>query len=324
MAEAKSGSSFVVWVALAGTLAIAVVKFVAAAISGSSAMLSEAVHSLVDTGNGALLLYGMRRSARPPDDRHPFGYGRELYFWSFVVALLIFTVGAGVALYEGIDHVRHPAPIASPRLVFAVLGISAVFEAVSWVAALREFRAKAGGRSFWAAFRASKDPPTFMVLFEDSAALAGLAVAAAGTALALATGDARWDGAASLAIAAILGGVALLLARESKALLIGERADPDFAAAVTATAAAVPGIGRINAVATVQLAPDQVVVTMSVEFDDALTTPRIEAAVVDLERRLRADHPQVSALFVKPQTAHEAARRHASGEAGVSADPAPD
>lgn len=322
MAGDTSSTGFVTWAALAANVAITVVKFVAAGISGSSAMLSEAVHSLVDSGNEVLLLYGMKRSTRPPDATHPLGYGRELYFWSFVVALLIFAVGAGVSIYEGVAHLRDPRAIGSPHLIFAVLGVSAIFEAVSWVIAFRGFRAKQGGRSFWQAFRASKDPPTFMVLFEDSAALAGIAVAVAGTGLALATGDPRWDGIASLVIGAILGAVAIILARESKTLLIGERADPALSEAIRTLGNATDGIVAINAVATVQLAPDQVVVNLSIKFDDALTTPRVEAAVVDLERRIRAAHPEVSALFVKPQAAHEAARRLATGEAGVVADAA--
>lgn len=316
----KSGSNLVVWAALAGNLAIAIVKFGAAAVSGSAAMLSEGVHSLVDTGNEVLLLYGMKRSSRPPDRTHPLGYGRELYFWSFVVALLIFAIGAGVSVYEGIAHLTNPEAIRSPHIVFIALGISAVFEGGSWWIAFREFTASQGGRSLWQAFRQSKDPPSFMVLFEDSAALAGITVAAAGTAIALGTGDPRWDGAASLAIGLILAVVAALLARESKALLIGERADPALSAAIMTLTHEVAGIGRANGVVTIQLAPDQVVVNLSLEFDDDLRTPAIEAAVIDLERRIRAAHPQVSAIFVKPQTAHEAKRRQATGESGVSAD----
>ena len=319
--DKPGGSTLVVWAALAGNLAIAVVKFIAAAISGSSAMLSEGVHSLVDTINEVLLLYGMARAKRKPDAEHPLGHGRELYFWSFVVALLIFAVGAGVSVYEGIAHLRAPTPIERPRLVFIVLGVSAVFEGASWWIALREFRARQGGRSLWQAFRESKDPPSFMVLFEDSAALLGIAVAAAGTGLALATGDDRWDGAASLAIGVILAVVAGLLARESKALLIGERADPALGASILKLAHDTAGVGRANGVATIQLAPDQVVVTLSLEFDDALLTPAIEASVVDLEKRIRDVHPEVSAIFVKPQTAHEAERRQATGEAGVRSDP---
>lgn len=320
MAKSKSGNTLVVWAALGGNLVIAIVKFVAAAVSGSSAMLSEGVHSLVDTVNEILLLYGMKRSGRPPDATHPLGHGRELYFWSFVVALLIFAVGAGVAVYEGVAHLMHPAALRSPRTVFIVLGVSAMFEGGSWFIAFREFRTKQGGATVWQAFRRSKDPPSFMVLFEDSAALAGIAVAAAGTALAVATGDPRWDGAASLVIGGILAVVAALLARESKALLIGERADPALSAAIMKLAREISGVGQANGIATIQLAPDQVIVNLSLEFDDALCTPAIEAAVVELERRVRKSHPEVSAMFVKPQTAHEAKRRQVTGEAGISVD----
>ncbi len=319
-ADDKSGSNLVLWAALAGNLAIAVVKFIAAAISGSSAMLSEGVHSLVDTVNEVLLLYGMKRSSRPPDADHPLGYGRELYFWSFVVALLIFAVGAGVSVYEGVAHLMNPEAIRSPRTVFIVLGVSALFEGASWFVAFRDFRSKQAGATLWQAFRRSKDPPSFMVLFEDSAALLGIAVAAAGTWLALATGDPRWDGAASLTIGVILAIVAALLARESKALLIGERADPALSAAVLRLAHDTAGVDRANGVATIQLAPDQVVVTLSLEFADNLRTPAIEAAVVDLERRIRDRHPEVSAIFVKPQTNHEARRRQAAGEGGLQID----
>lgn len=320
MADPKSGTSFVVWAALAGNFAVAVVKFIAAAISGSSAMLSEGVHSLVDTGNEVLLLYGMKRSARPADERHPLGYGRELYFWSFVVALLIFAVGAGVSIYEGAARLTHPEAIKSPRVVFTVLGVSALFEGASWWIAFREFYAKRGGLTVWQAFRRSKDPPSFMVLFEDSAALAGIAVAAAGTGLALITGNSDWDGIASIVIGAILAIVAALLARESKALLIGERADPELSGAIRRLARGVGGVGAVNGIVTVQLAPDQVVVNLSLEFDDAVTTPAIEAAVIDLERRIREHHPEVSAVFVKPQSAHEAKWRQATGEGGVTVD----
>ncbi len=316
----KSANNRVVWAALAGNFAIAIVKFGAAAVSGSSAMLSEGVHSLVDTINEVLLLYGMARARRKPDAEHPLGYGRELYFWSFVVALLIFAVGAGVSVYEGIAHLRAPTPIESPRTVFIVLGVAGLFEGASWAIAFREFRSKQGGLTIWAAFRESKDPPSFMVLFEDSAALLGIAVAAAGTGLALATSDPRWDGAASLVIGAILAVVAALLARESKALLIGERADPALSASVLGLAHDTAGVGRANGIVTIQLSPDHVVVTLSLEFDDALQTPAIEAAVVDLERRIRHAHPEVSAIFVKPQTAREANRRQAMGEGGVMAD----
>ena len=313
-------SRFVVIAALAGNLAIAAIKFAAAAATGSSAMLSEAVHSLVDTGNEVLLLYGMRRAARPPDATAPFGHGRELYFWAFVVALMIFAGGALVAGYEGVDRLRHPQPIERPGVLFGVLAASFLFEGISWTIARREFRRSQGDQSWWQAFRNSKDPGTFMVLFEDSAALAGIAVAAAGTALALATGDPRWDGVASLAIAAILAVVAALLARESKALLLGERADPALSRSIGALAGTIAGVGNANAVTTVQLAPDQVIAYLSLEFDDHLRTPDIEAAVAKLEAAVRAAHPEVAAFFVKPQTAKAAAHRLARNIAGVMAD----
>ena len=314
------GSKLVVYAALAANVAIAVAKFAAAALTGSSAMLSEGVHSLVDSGNEVLLLYGLKRAAKKPDETHPLGYGRELYFWSFVVALLIFAVGAGVSIYEGIAHLQHPEPIESPRIAFLVLGVSFLFEGASWAVALREFRAKQGGRSWWRAFRASKDPPSFMVLFEDSAALAGLLVAAAGAGLSVLTGQLWWDGVASLLIGLILAVVAVLLARESKGLLIGERADPALSAAIMGIARGVPGVAEANGVVTVQLAPQQVVVTLSLAFDPALTTPAIEAAVAEMEWRVRAAHCEVTAIFVKPQASQQAAHAEATGLSGIRHD----
>ena len=314
----KKGEDFVVWAALFGNLAVAVTKFVAASLTGSSAMLSEAVHSLVDTGNEVLLLYGSRRAGRPPDDAHPFGYGRELYFWSFIVALSVFAVGAGVSAYEGVAHIRNPEAIRRPEIIFIVLALAFLFEGASWIVALKAFRAKQAGLGWWTAFRRSKDPRSSMVLFEDSAALAGILVAAAGTGLSLATGDPRWDGGASLVIAGILAVVALLLARESKALLIGEGADPALIAAITALASGIDGVGGVNGVATVHLGPDQILAYFSVEFDDDLCTPQIEGAVKTLEARIRTAHPQVLAIFVKPQTAHEATRRWAARRTGVT------
>ncbi len=316
----KTGANGAVWAALAGNVLVAATKFVAAALSGSAAMLSEAVHSLVDTVNELLLLYGIARSARPADRVHPFGYGRELYFWSFVVALLIFALGAGVAVYEGVDRLRHPVPIERPAVVFIVLAVSLVFEGVSWLVGVRAFRAAQGKRGWWEAFRRSKDPPAFIVIFEDSAAILGICVAAAGTAGALATGDARWDGAASLAIAVILAGVAALLARESKQLLIGERADPSLSDAILRTASGIAGVCSANNIVTVQLAPHNVIATLSLDFFDTLRAPDIERAVVELEARVRSAHPEVSALFVKPQSVLVAAEHMNDGSSGMTPD----
>jgi cation diffusion facilitator family transporter len=317
---AKSGTNAAVWAAMAGNLLVAAAKFAAAMVTGSAAMLSEAVHSLVDTVNELLLLYGIARSARPPDSRHPFGYGRELYFWSFVVALLIFALGAGVSAYEGAARLMHPVPIERPVVIFVVLGVSLAFESASWLVGVRAFRAAMRNRGWWEAFRRSKDPPTFIVVFEDSAAILGIFVAGAGAALAIATRDSRWDGAASLAIAVILAAVAGLLARESKDLLIGERADPVLSDAIMRTAASIAGVCSANSIVTVQLAPDNVIATLSLDFFDYLRAPDIERAVVELEARIRSAHPEVSALFVKPQSVLVAAQTLKDGSSNMLPD----
>jgi cation diffusion facilitator family transporter len=310
-----------VWAALTGNLLVALAKFVAATLTGSAAMLSEAVHSLVDTVNEVLLLYGIARSTRPADRLHPFGYGRELYFWSFVVALLIFALGAGVSVYEGVGRVLDPHPIERPAVIYVVLAVSLAFEGTSWWISMRAFGASKRNLGWWEAFRRSKDPPAFIVVFEDSAALLGIIAAAAGTTAAVLTGDARWDGAASLVIAGILVGVAGLLAQESKALLIGERADPALSDAILRTAATIAGVCSANSIVTVQLAPDNVIATLSLDFSDYLTVPEVERAVVELERRIRSAHPEVSALFVKPQSVLVAAELRGNGGATMTPDP---
>ena len=299
----------VVYAALLGNVAIAITKFVAAALTGSSAMLSEGVHSMVDTCNELLLLHGMRRAARTPDQDHPFGYGREIYFWSFIVALLVFALGGGLSFYEGIAHIRHPHPMERPTVNYVVLALSFLFEGGSWWIALRAFAKAKGTRGWFEAFRASKDPSTFTVLFEDSAALIGLLIAFAGIAGAQLTGRPWLDGVASLGIGAVLTVAALLLARETKALLIGESAHPRVRKDILRIAGADAAIRCANGVFTVQLGPDSVVATLSAEFEDALSTPEIEACVNRIEAGVREAHPDVVALFVKPQTAATWQRR---------------
>ncbi|HET6618291.1 MAG TPA: cation diffusion facilitator family transporter [Dongiaceae bacterium] len=302
---AHSGPKKAVYAALAGNLLIAITKFVAAAMTGSSAMLSEGVHSLVDTFNEVLLLYGMRRSSRPPDRIQPFGHGRELYFWNFIVALLIFSVGAGISIYEGIVHILSPEAIESFNLTYIVLGLSAVFEGISWGIALREFWRIKGRKPFLEAVRESKDPTTFTVLFEDSAALLGLAVAFAGIFASQMTGIAQFDGVSSIGIGLVLGITAVFLARETKSLLIGESASAMLETAIIEIAGRHPAVHRANGVLTVHLGPMQVVAALSLEFRDELTAPEIEACVADLERSIRQEHAQVTTLFVKPQTSHQ-------------------
>ena len=298
-----SGSNKVIYVALAGNLMIAIAKFVAAGFSGSSAMLSEGVHSLVDTVNELLLLYGLHRAKTPPDCTHPFGYGRELYFWSFIVALLVLALGAGVSFYEGVLHIRTPEPATHAFMNYLVLGISVLFEGTSWCLALREFRANKGGMGYFEAFRKSKDPSTFTVLLEDSAALLGLAVALIGLAAAQWFKLPALDGVASIGIALVLTVSASLLARETKGLLIGEPAHPAVSESILAIASGDNDVRCANGVMTVQMGPNQVVAALSAEFEDALTTPQIEACINRIEKQAKTAHPELTALFVKPQTA---------------------
>jgi cation diffusion facilitator family transporter len=308
----SSNSRLVVYAALAGNLAIAIAKFVAAALSGSSAMLSEGVHSLVDTANELLLLYGMHRAAKPPDAVHPFGHGRELYFWSFIVALLVFALGAGVSLFEGVSHLRNPEPMSNPLANYIVLGVSMLFEGISWSIALREFRAAKGSMGYFEAFRKSKDPSTFTVLLEDSAALVGLLIALAGVAGARAFDLPQLDGIASIGISVVLAVSATLLARESKGLLIGEPAHPKLRESLLEIAADDPGVGHVNGALTVQMGPHQVVAALSAEFEDRLTTPEIELCISRIEKAVKARHSDVVSLFIKPQTTEDwRARQHA-------------
>lgn len=294
-------ANLVLYAALAANIGIAVAKFVAAAITASSSMLTEGVHSLVDSLNQILLLYGQRRAKRPPDAQHPFGYGRELYFWAFVVAILIFGLGAGVSVYEGYLHIIDPEPLRDPLVNYLVLGIATAMEGTSWVIAIREFSQSKGDCGWWKAIRESKDPAGFIVLFEDSAALAGLVVAAAGVWASHAFDDPRIDGAASIAIGLILAAVATLLAREAKGLLIGERANPDLIRQVRAMLEAEPRITAVNHVRTIHTAPDSVFVAISADFDDSLPMGEAETLIERIETRLKAALPQLSSIYIRPE-----------------------
>lgn len=299
--DGHDASKTAVYAALAGNLLVALTKFAAASVTGSSSMLSEGVHSVVDSGNEILLLYGYRRSARAPDPSHPLGYGRELYFWSFMVALLLFTVGAGASIYEGIAHIRSPETMTNVVVNYVVLGLSFLFEAGSWWVALKNFRMTIGDRSYWQAVRESKNPPAFMVLFEDTAAMIGIAVAAAGILSADVFGIPEFDGIASILIGLVLAVAAFLVARECKELLIGERASARIRESISSLAHSQPGVEGAGDMFTVHLAPDQIVAALNLEFDDDLRTPQIEHSVMSLERRVRDRHPEIVALFVKPK-----------------------
>ena len=298
---AESGNKLVLLAALGTNLGIAVAKFVAAGLTGSSAMLTEGFHSVVDSTNQLLLLYGERASNKPADDVHPLGYGREIYFWSFVVAILIFATGAGLSIYEGIEHIRHPNAIEDATIAYIVLGVSFLLEGASWLTAVREFRRTQGDLGWWKAVRRSKDPSTFIVLFEDSAAMFGLVVAAAGVFLTHWTMNPIWDGTASIVIGVALAGVAFMLARESKGLLIGERADPALADAIRAAFVARPEVTGVQEVVTIHFAPRKVFVAASVDFEDPIAVGAIEHLIAETEAQLRADWPQIASVYIKPK-----------------------
>ncbi len=300
---AATGSRKVIFAALAGNALIAVTKFVAASITGSSAMLSEGIHSLVDTGNQGLLLYGIRKADQPADAKHPFGYGAEIYFWAFVVAILIFAVGAGVSIYEGIQKIIDPHPIANININFVVLGLALVFEGVAWWIAYRAFENYRGRRSFVDAVRDSKDPTLFTVLFEDTAAMLGLVVAFLGIAGA-AWLDLAWlDGAASIVIGAILAITAILLAIETKGLLIGEAADPEVTHAIRALVGATPTVHALNEIRTLHRGPNDVLLALSIDFEDNLTVGKVEDAIFHLETAIKDRFPAVKRLFIEVQSA---------------------
>lgn len=298
----QHGSKRVIYAALIGNLLIAVTKFVAAFFTGSSAMLSEGVHSLVDTGNGGLLLFGLNRAARPADRSHPFGHGREIYFWSFVVALLVFALGAGVSFYEGVIHILDPEPATNPLVNYIVLGLSIVFEGSSWFIALKAFRASKGDMGYFEAVRRSKDPSVFTVLFEDTAALVGLVIALVGIFCADVFAIPELDGVASIGIAMVLATTAILLARETKGLLMGEPASPAVQSVVKQVVSEDSAVEKVNGILTVHLGPSQIVVGLSVEFRDQENVPGVEACVERIEARLREKVPEIVAVFVKPQS----------------------
>lgn len=292
----------VIYIALLGNLIIAVAKFIGAFVTSSAAMLSEAVHSVVDTLNEILLLYGLKKSQQPPDEEHPFGYGRELYFWSFIVALLVFALGAVVSIYQGVHHIFEPEPINSPFINYVILVVAFLCEGFSWLTALKGFRKYKGNMGYFEAFRKSKDPTTFTVLFEDSAALVGLVIAFLGVFLSHYFHAPTLDGIASILIGCILAIVAFLMARETKGLLMGESADPALPKHILELVQQDHAVLYANGVLTQQMGAHQVIASLSLEFKDNLTSDEIEACVNRLETRVKHLHPEIVGLFIKPQT----------------------
>ena len=298
-------STRVIYAAIATNLAICATKFAAAAFTGSSAMISEGIHSLVDTGNGGLLLLGEHKSKKPADAEHPFGHGKELYFWSLIVAVVIFAVGGGISAYEGLLHILHPKPPENTTWNFVVLALAFLFEAGSFALAAKSFNKTKREAGIWQTIHRSKDPTTFMILLEDSAALVGLLVAAAGIYLTVRLHNPYFDGAASVVIGILLALIAVLLAYETKGLLIGEGADPDTVKALRQTAESDPNVEKVNRVLTMYFGPNTILLAMDLRFRQDLSAVDLEATVKRLEARIRKNNEKVKHIFIESNSLSE-------------------
>ncbi|MCY3769561.1 MAG: cation diffusion facilitator family transporter [Gammaproteobacteria bacterium] len=297
----KPGSKWVVLAALIGNGLIAITKMIATAITGSSAMLSEAVHSIVDTCNQGLLLWGMKRSSKPADQQHPFGYGMELYFWTFVVAILIFAIGAGVSLYEGFHKLNSPRTVQHIYINYIVLGFAMIFEGVAWVVAFREFRRRKGKLGYFKAVQMSKDPTVFTVLFEDSAAMLGLMVAFVGLLLTQYLEQPMYDALASIVIGIILSCTAMLLAYETKGLLIGEAASKDVITGIQNIVSQEKDILSINEILTMHMGPQDILLNISIDFHDNISAGEVERTITRLEMKIKDQYPEVARIFIEAQ-----------------------
>ncbi|MEH2060164.1 MAG: cation diffusion facilitator family transporter [Nostoc sp.] len=304
----SDSSNKTIYAAMGANLAIAITKFIAASITGSSAMMSEGIHSVVDTGDQLVLLLGIRRSKKPADDSHPFGYGQELYFWTFIVAILIFAIGGGMSIYEGITHLINPSPLENPMWNYIVLSMAILLEGFSWTVALREFLPTKGKQNFWQAIKSSKDPTVLTILFEDTAAILGLFVALIGIFLGHLFNNVYFDGIASIIIGIILAVVAVVLARESKGLLVGESADPQTIANIRSLSKTEPGVKEVIRVLTMQLAPQEVLLNLEIQFSQNLTGEEIALTVESLEVKISQKHPEIKQIFIEAKSL-TAARR---------------
>lgn len=297
-----TSSKKVIIAALAGNSLISLTKFFAAFLTGSSAMFSEGIHSLVDTGNQVLLLFGMKRAEKPADENFPFGYGKEIYFWSFVVAILIFAVGAGISIYEGINHIIAPSPIQNPLVNYIVLFLAMLFEGAAWMFAFREFNRAKGKWGYIEAVRKGKDPTLFMVLFEDSAAMLGLLVAFFGIVLGQVTGNPHYDGYASVIIGLILGGTAVWLAYETKGLLIGESANNQVVTDIRKIAGDHAAVEHVNEVLTMHMGPDFLLVNLSVDFENDCSADNVEKTIAAMDVALKKAHPVIKRVFIEAES----------------------
>jgi len=301
-----SGSSKkVILAALVGNSLISITKFVAAYMTHSSAMFSEGIHSVVDTGNQLLLLYGLKRSKLPADEHFPFGHGKEIYFWSFIVAILIFAVGAGISIYEGVHHILHPVAVKNSFINYIVLGLAIIFEGAAWLFAYKEFRKENTKYNIIRSVQEGKDPSMFVVLFEDSAALLGLFIALLGVYLSEATGILIFDGIASVVIGLILALTAAWLAVETKGLLIGESADPEIVNGIKSMADEFEDVEYINEVLTMHMGPHYILVNLSIDFNDDIKAGKVEKIISQLENQIKQRWPVVKRIFVEAEARTE-------------------
>ncbi|MDE1461321.1 cation diffusion facilitator family transporter [Spartinivicinus poritis] len=297
-----SGSKKVIVAALIGNSLVAITKFIASFITGSSAMFSEAIHSVVDSGNQVLLLYGLKQSKKPASEEYPFGHGKEVYFWSFVVAILIFAVGAGISIYEGIHHILHPTPITNPIINYIVLTLAIIFEGGCWWVAMKEFKKVKGEMGYLEAVHKGKDPSLFVVFFEDSAAILGLLIALLSVILGQVTGNPYFDGIASVLIGIILATTAIWLAYETKSLLIGESARGHIVRGIRHLARGESGVAYINEVVTMQMGPEFILANLSIDFDDDLQATDIERIIVRIDQTIKLTYPNVKRVFIEAKS----------------------
>lgn len=303
--EGHGGSKVAVIAAVIGNLAIAVVKFIAGAITGSSAMISEGIHSLVDTGNGGLLLLGLKEARQPADEGHPFGHGKALYFWTLVVSVSIFGIGGGMSMYEGVSHIRHVAPeaeMSNPTVSYIVLAISAAIESWSFSVAIRGFWKAKGNKSPWQYIKSAKDPSTYTVVLEDSAALLGLVFAFLGIFFGHLLKNPYLDGTASIAIGVLLMSVALFLAFDTKGLLLGEGADAATLADIRRRVDSDPAVERAKEILTMYVGPYDLLVNLGVCFKPGTTVEQMHEAIRRIEHDIQGAYPECTRIYFEAES----------------------
>ena len=292
-------SKIAIYGALGANLCIAVVKFVAASVTGSSAMISEGIHSTVDSGNSLLLLLGMKRSKRPADAGHPFGHGKEIYFWSLIVAILVFSLGGGMSVYEGITHLQHPVELGDPLWNYIVLLSAMVFEGASLIYTVRQFNKSRGTHSFWKELSRSKDPGLFAVIYEESAAIAGLLIALAGVWLGHHFQNPGFDAAASKHIGLVLVFVAITMVRESKGLLVGESANSATVKGIYNIVNSEPRVKTLYYPLTMHLAPNEILLALDVEFKGEMSVKELFGTIIHLEEQIKKEYPSVKKIYIE-------------------------